>query len=86
MFLQIHQQQEKGQSLHPLLDAKGNVVNKDEEKSEVFHAFFTSAFNSQTGYSQGSHPPVMEDREGVWNKPPIVQKEALNDLLCHLDI
>jgi len=28
---------------------------------------------------------VLEDREGEWNKLPIIQKEAVNDLLCHLD-
>jgi len=57
----------------------------DEEKAEVLKACFVSLFNSQTGYSQGSQHPVLEDREGVWNKPPIIQEEAVNDLLCHLD-
>jgi len=28
---------------------------------------------------------VLEDREGVQNRPPIIQEEAVNDLLCHLD-
>jgi len=28
---------------------------------------------------------VLEHREGEWNKPPIIQEEAVNDLLCHLD-
>jgi len=28
---------------------------------------------------------VLEDREGEQNKPPIIQEEAVNDLLCHLD-
>jgi len=28
---------------------------------------------------------VLGDREGVQNKPPIIQEEAVNDLLCHLD-
>jgi len=28
---------------------------------------------------------VLEDREGVQNKPPIIQEEAVNELLCHLD-
>jgi len=28
---------------------------------------------------------VLEDREGEWNKSPIIQEEAVNDLLCHLD-
>jgi len=29
---------------------------------------------------------VLEDREGECNKCPIIQEEAVNDLLCHLDI
>jgi len=41
-------------SLHPLLDVRGNIANKNEEKAEVLYAFFTSVFNSQTSYSQGS--------------------------------
>jgi len=64
---------------------RGNVINKDDEKAEVLHAFFASVFNSQTGYSQGSQPPGPEDRDGVRNKPPVIQEEAINDLLCHLD-
>jgi len=72
-------------NLHPLLDAGGDVVTKDEGKAEVLNAFFTSGFNTQTGYSQGSQPPVLEDRDGEQNKPPIIQKEAVNDLLCHQD-
>jgi len=73
------------ESLHPLLDMRGNIVNKDEEKTEILNAFFASVFNSQTSYSQDSQPPVLEDREGVPNKPPIIHEEAVNDLLCHLD-
>jgi len=70
------------ESLHPLLDARGNIASKDEEKAEVHHAFFVSVFNSQTGCSQDSQPPVLEDREGVWKKPLVIQEEAVNDLLC----
>jgi len=28
---------------------------------------------------------VLADREGKWNKPPVIQDEAVNDVLCHLD-
>jgi len=64
---------------------RGNIANKDEEKAEVLNAFFPSVFNSQTGYPRSSQPRVLEDREEEWNKPPIIQEEAVNDLLCHLD-
>jgi len=73
------------ENLHPLLDTRGNIVNKDEEKAEVLNACFASVFNSQSGYSQGIQPPVLEDRQGVRNETPIIQEEAVNDLLCHLD-
>jgi len=29
----------------------------------------------QTGYSQGSQPLVLEDREGEQNKPPIIRED-----------
>jgi len=63
------------------LNARGNIVNKDEEKTEVLNAFFASFFNSQTGYSQDSQTPVVEDREGEQNKILVIQEEAVNDLL-----
>ncbi|KAK4819024.1 hypothetical protein QYF61_024178 [Mycteria americana] len=33
----------------------------------------------------GIQPPELEDRDGEQNKTPIIQEEAVNDLLCHLD-
>jgi len=73
------------EGLHPLLDSRGNIVNKDEEKAEVLNAFFASVVNSQTSYSQDTQPPVLEDTVGLWNKPPVIQEEAVKKLLCHLN-
>jgi len=58
----INNEKRANESLHPLLDVRGKIVTKDEEKAEVINACFASVFNSQTGYSQGSQPPVLEDR------------------------
>ncbi|KAK4831655.1 hypothetical protein QYF61_018622 [Mycteria americana] len=73
------------ENLPPLLDVGGNIATKDEEKAEVLIAFVASVFNSQTSYPQGIQPPELEDRDGEQNKPPIIEEEAVNDLLCHLD-
>ncbi|GAB0199184.1 mitochondrial enolase superfamily member 1 [Grus japonensis] len=39
----------------------------------------------KTGGPQGIQPPELEDRDREQNKPPMVQEEAVNDLLHHLD-
>ncbi|KAK4822392.1 LOW QUALITY PROTEIN: hypothetical protein QYF61_014162 [Mycteria americana] len=48
------------------------------------NTFFASVFNSQTSYPQGTQPPKLEDRDGEQNKLPIIQEEAVNNLLRHL--
>ncbi|KAK4824534.1 hypothetical protein QYF61_016114 [Mycteria americana] len=73
------------ENLPPFLDAGGDIATKDEEKDEVLNAFFASVFNSQTSYPQGIQPPELEDRDGQQNKLPIIQEEAVNNLLCQLD-
>ncbi|KAK4806350.1 hypothetical protein QYF61_017219 [Mycteria americana] len=73
------------ENLHPLSDAGGNVVTKDEEKAEVLNAFFASVFNSKTSCSQGTQPPELEDRDGEQNEAPITQGEMVSDPLHPLD-
>ncbi|KAK4823853.1 hypothetical protein QYF61_007501 [Mycteria americana] len=42
-------------------------------------------FSSQTSYPQEIQPPELEDRDREQNKSPIIEEEAPNDLLHHLD-
>jgi len=62
-----------------------NIATKDEENAEVLNKFFSSVFNSQTCYSQGIKPAELEDRVREQNKPPVIQEEAADNLLHHLD-
>lgn len=50
----------------------GNVTTEEEEKAEVLNALFTSVFNSQTSYPQGTQPPELEDGAAERNKRPSI--------------
>ncbi|KAK4832283.1 LOW QUALITY PROTEIN: hypothetical protein QYF61_021682 [Mycteria americana] len=81
----INNKKRAKENLPPLLDVGGNIATKNEEKAEVLNAFFISVFSSQTSYPQGIQPPDLEYRDREQNEPPIIQEEAVNDLLHHLD-
>ncbi|KAF1503200.1 hypothetical protein FQV18_0001221, partial [Eudyptula minor novaehollandiae] len=81
----INDKKRAKETLHPLLDAGGNVVTEDEEKAEVLNACFASVFNRQTSYPHSTQSTELEDRDSEQETPPIIQEEAVNDLLRHLD-
>ncbi|KAK4806923.1 hypothetical protein QYF61_012644 [Mycteria americana] len=62
-YKHIHNKRAR-ENLHPLLDAGGNIVTKDEEKPDVLNAFFASVFTSKTSCSLGTQPPELEDGDG----------------------
>ncbi|TRZ18490.1 hypothetical protein HGM15179_008640 [Zosterops borbonicus] len=62
----------------------GNIVTKDEDKAEAPNTFFASVFK-RTGGPQNNWPPELADRDGEQNSPPVIQEEAVSELLRHLD-
>ena len=68
----INSKRRARENLHPLLDTKGNLVTKDQEKAEVLNDSFASVVNSKTCYPLGTQSPVLVDRNGDPNRPCII--------------
>ena len=62
------------ENLHPLLDAKGNLVINDQDKA-------ATVFNTKTSYSQGTQTLELVDRDGEQNRPCMIYSEMVLDLL-----
>ncbi|NXM61588.1 RTXE polymerase, partial [Illadopsis cleaveri] len=73
-------------NLCSLLDKGGNLVSADEEKAEVLNAYFASVFSAKTACLQDTCPPRLVDGVREQNGPPIIQEEAVRELLKCLDI
>ncbi|XP_071884244.1 small ribosomal subunit protein mS29 isoform X1 [Anas platyrhynchos] len=74
------------ENLHPLLDARGNLVTKDEEKAEVLNAFLASVFSGKTSCSLGTQYPELVGGDGEQNVALSIHEEMFGDLLRHLDV
>ncbi|RMB89904.1 hypothetical protein DUI87_33678 [Hirundo rustica rustica] len=72
-------------NLCSLLDEGGNLVTADEEKAEVFNAFFASVFSGKTTCLQDNCSLGLVDGASEQNGPPIVQEEEVRQLLRCLD-
>ncbi|RMC20710.1 hypothetical protein DUI87_01562 [Hirundo rustica rustica] len=73
-------------NLSSLLDEGVNLVTADEEKAEVLNAFFASVFSGKTTCLQDNCSLGLVGGVREQNGLPIIQEEAVRELLRCLDI
>lgn len=66
------------ESLHPLLQERGSIGTKDEEKAEILDAFISSSL--WQGCPKSTQHPELEKREEEQNEAPIIQVEMVGNL------
>uniref|UniRef100_A0A493TXW6 Reverse transcriptase domain-containing protein n=1 Tax=Anas platyrhynchos platyrhynchos TaxID=8840 RepID=A0A493TXW6_ANAPP len=74
------------ENLHPLLDAGGTFVTRDEENAEVLNASFALVFSGKTSCSLDTKYPELVEGDGEHNMALTIHKEMGGDLLQHLDV
>ncbi|NWT71497.1 RTXE polymerase, partial [Prunella himalayana] len=82
----IHGKRKGKTNLCSLLDAEGNLITADKEKAEVLNAFFASVFSEKMTCLQDNCPLGLVDDIRGQNGLPIIQEEAVRELLGCLGV
>ena len=67
------------------MDEGGKLVTVHEEKVEVLNVFFASIFSGKMACPQDNCPPELVDGVREQNGAPVIQEEAVRELLSSSD-